>query len=81
MEVIDTVVGPSVAGSSIVWDIGLREEIHNVRGRVYHGSSDNTDGVGDIGASNVRLQEGRVYLTSVDSISCFSVQSSYPILS
>ncbi len=55
VEVIDTVVGPGIAGSPIVGDIGLGKEIRNVRARVYHWCPDDADRVGNVRASNIRL--------------------------
>lgn len=74
MEIIDSIVGSSIPSGSKVGYIGLGKEVGNIRGRINNRGTDDANEVGDIGASDVGLEEGSMNLTNVDRITSFRIQ-------
>lgn len=68
MKVVDSIVGASVPRIPVVRNISLGEEVHNVAASIYDRSPDDANVIGDICASNIRLQEWRMDLSRVDEI-------------
>ena len=80
VKVVDAIEGADVARSSEVGNVSLGEEIGNVGGRINDRSSNYTNRVWDIVASDVRLQEGGMDLTGVQCLAGLGVECSNVVL-
>jgi hypothetical protein len=60
MEVVDTIRSARIARNAIVRDVGLGEKVCDLGLGIDDRRADDTDRVGNVGTSNVRLQEGWV---------------------
>lgn len=62
VEIIDSVECPGGASIAIIGNVRLGEEIDNVGSRIDHRRANDANGVGDVSATDVGLQKGRVDL-------------------
>lgn len=80
MEVVDTIWYASVTCDTVIWDVCFGEEVSDLSGRIDDWRANDTDRVRDIGAPDVRLQEGSVYLTCVYDCTSLSVEGADVVL-
>lgn len=80
MKIVDPIVSTRITCGSEIGDISLGKEICNVGCRIDDRSPDDSNGIRDISASNISLQEWRMNLSSVERSTSLGVHRSDPIL-
>ena len=65
VKVVHAIEGAGGSGSPVVWYVGFREKICDVRGRVDHRGSDDADKVRNVCAPNLCTRDDRVSIISL----------------
>ena len=74
MEIVDSIIGSSISNHSIVRYIGLGEEIGNIRSWVNDRCTNYANGIRNICATDIGLEERSMNLASINKITGFSIQ-------
>ena len=80
MEIVDAVVCALCACRSVICNVSLGEEVDDVGGRVNDRCTDDANGVGNVGTTNIGLEEGLVHRTFVDEVTRLRVQGPDDVL-
>ena len=80
MEVIDPIESARVSRIPEIGDVGFREEVGDICCGVDDGSSGDANGVWDISAADVRLEERRMHLSRIQYNTSLCVHGPYVVL-
>ena len=80
MEIVNPVKCARATSISEVRDVCLGKEICDIRCRINDWTSNNPYCIGNIGASNIRLEEGSMNLSAIEDFSRFGIECTDPIL-